>query len=167
MSYGFGGTYTTPAPRARRTTVPPAPRRAPLPRRPRPETIEAVIEEPKIDHLFFSVRGGLSPAPIVKKVEAKDEIMDENLMSLVNYALNHLEGKQEEMIAQTIRNRQEKNDYMVVVNDGVARPHTYLTQTLVNAATVDKRRAGVTFPFVDISIVSAEEGGDLEYRIDR
>jgi len=123
-------------------------------------TVPTIILEPGTEqNLYFSVGGGLSPSRIVKKIEATEELLGRNLMHLVEYVGEHQDSDEERMIAQTVQNRQTKTDYLVIVNGGIARPNSYLSSANIRDAAVQKTRGEVSFPYIDIAIVSAEEGG--------
>lgn len=126
--------------------------------RSRTQDLEVVVDGATPGSLYFSVGGGLSPSRIVKKVQATDYV-NGTLSTLVEYALSHLENDEERMISQTIGSRREHTDYMVCINRGSVRPNNYLEQTVVSTVAVQRRIGEVEFPYIDIAIVSAEEGG--------
>lgn len=150
MAYGFGG--DEPVRETQRRTY-----RAPV-RRERIEP-DVQLDGATNECLYFSVGGGLSPSRIVKKLEKTDVLIRENLNYLVEYAKNNTANAEERMILETINDRQSKSDYMVIVNQGEAAPNRYLQDSRIENMTVERNRGTVSFPYVDIAIVSAEEGG--------
>ena len=182
MSYGFTRSYPSAAPsNTTRAVTPPIRRTATIDtlasssgagdgssgsRSTRAgETIDARIEGATTPCMYFSVGGGLSASRIVKKVDGTSDLSRGNLAQLVEYALANLEDEQDRMVAQTINHRRQKHDYMVSINKSEARPNSYLNQALVAASTIQRSHApgagGITqtFPYVDIAVISAEEGG--------
>ena len=163
MSYGLGDSY--PAPRAPTTIVAPPTRRRAAPigggEGGQEVPVIDVTVEPGTQPVYFSLGGGLSHSRIVKKIDmaTPTELGNGMLQDLVTYALAHLETDEETMISQTVRNRMEKPDYMVVVNGRPATSQVYLAGTSIRDATMTARRGTVTFPSIDISVVSSEEAG--------
>lgn len=171
MSYGFGRTYSVPATTATVEVEAPAPRRRNAGNgngngdsangagsASGPITLDARIEVPSTGPIYFAVGGGLSPSRIVKKLDSSIDVAQGTLQGLVDYALTHLDNDEERMIAATVRQRSEKPDYMVSVNRTRAQDHRYLS-TLVQNAMTARRHGEASVPFVDIAVLSAEEGG--------
>ncbi|MFC1697989.1 hypothetical protein ACFL1H_06625 [Nanoarchaeota archaeon] len=165
MSYGFGG-YSAPSPSrsSSSSSRSSTPVRVSSPPRPRPQSSPEVVIDPDTgNNIYFAIGGGLSPSRIVKKMEKTDQVWNGSISNLVDYVIGHQETDEDRMVVQTIENRREKDDYMVIINGGEAEANTYLSGNVCDN-TVTRQRGTVEFPFIDISIVSAEEGG-LENKV--
>lgn len=149
MSYGFSVTYSEPA--NNRPIEPPQQR------------VTVIEMERSIEQLtepyYCAIGGGLSPSRIVKKREPTAQEIDKTIKNVLEDILASADGAGDEAVAETIRNRRQKRDYMVCINGSAAVPNTCLDTTKIKNSLVRRAVADRTVYFLDIAILSSEEGG--------
>jgi len=133
---------------------------------PAPNDSAAVERDTSIDYeraTLVAIGGGLTPARIVKKVDAG--YIKRPLIDVVNYLITDevATTKEEKNIVDAIKERIRRSDYRVIINDFYNFHNERLRiDTLENYLVTKEREAeGGTYKYnyTDMAIVTHEEGG--------